>query len=111
MPLNPGEMRHQVRLEVRSSTQDAAGEPVHTWSLFAERRASFEQMPGRELWGSEQRLGRAPTIFRVRYIPGVVPSMRLIWLGRLFDVVSVTDPDGLRVEQVLTCLEQVEQSP
>lgn len=111
MPLNAGQMRHQVRLEQRVSTQDTAGEPTLSWALFAERRASIERMAGRELWGAEQRLGRVPTIFRLRWFDGVSPAMRLLWNGNVFDILSAIDPDGMSVELEVTALEHVDEVP
>ena len=114
--LNPGQMRHVIRIDKRSSDQDAAGEPVLTWSPFAPPvRAQLEVVPGREIWSSAERQGRVPTIFRIRYLPGVVPSMRLIHrrddLEKVYDIISAIDPDGLRVELVLNCEELVEVAP
>jgi len=114
--LNLGQMRHVVRIDVRSSAQDGAGEPVLSWSPFAPpMRAQLEVTPGREIWGSSERQGRVPTVFRVRYLPGVKPSMRVIHKRddseKVFDIVSAIDPDGLRIELVLSCEELVEVDP
>ena len=115
MVLDLGRMRHVVRIDQRVTTQDAAGEQVLTWNQFATRRAAIEVTPGRELWSSQERQGRVPTIFRLRYLDGVVPSMRLIHSRdgseKVFNILSAIDPDGLRVELVITTEELVEVPP
>lgn len=118
MAINAGKLRHVVRIDVRQQTQDENGEIVFTWRPFASpRRAELVANPGREFWEAqaEQRQGRVPTVFRLRYLPGVVPSMRLIYrrddLEKLFNILSATDPDGRRVELVLTTEELVEVQP
>ncbi len=115
MSINAGEMRHVVRIERRSSTPDASGEPVLSWVLFAQRRAALDRTPGREVWASSERQGRVPTVFRLRYLADVVPSMRLIHVRdgteKVFNVVSAIDPDGLRVALVITAEELVQVAP
>lgn len=105
--LNLGQMRHTVTIERRSSAQTASGMPKLEWVLVAQRRAAVEAAAGREVWAAQQQAGRIPTVFRLRWLSGVLPSMRLTWDSRLFDIVSAVDPDGRRTELVITALEQV----
>ncbi len=110
MSLNIGAMRDVVRIEQRATTQDAAGEPVLSWTLFAQRRASLERTPGREVWASAERQGRVPTVFHLRYLAGVLPAMRLIHEEKVFNILSALDPDGSRVELVIVTEELVEEA-
>ena len=105
-------MRHIVRIERQVSEQDAAGQPVNTWVTHAERRSGVERAPGREVWASAQRGGRVPVVFRpLRYVAGVLPGMRLIHLNKVYDILSVLDPTGLKEELIITAEERVEESP
>ncbi len=106
---NPGTMRHQVRIEQRSTTRDAAGEPLDSWSLFVERRAELMRTPGREIF-DQGRNGRVPTVFKLRFIEGIQPKMRLLSGGKVYDIISAIDPDGHRAETVVTTEELVEET-
>jgi len=106
-----GEMRHQVRIEVRSASQDAAGEQVVSWLEFATQRAAVERSPGSEVWSSAQRSGRVPTVFRLRFVANVTPAMRIVWNGRVYNLLSVVDQKGLGEELLITAEEQVGESP
>lgn len=110
--IRAGEMRHRVRIEQRSGVQDASGEPNLTWSTFAERFASMKATPGTEVFSSEKRSGRVPTVFQLRYLAGVKPQMRLthIKTGQVFDILSASDPDGKRAELVITTVEHTEET-
>ena len=109
--LRAGEMRHRVRLEQQSTSVDAAGQPLTTWSLFAERWAAIQRTPGGEVFASAQRGGRVPTVFRLRYLAGVTPAMRVVLGAKAYNILSAFDPSGLKEELVLTTEELVEVTP
>lgn len=105
-------MREVVRIDRRSTTQDAVGEPLLSWVPFTPLlRAAIERTPGREIWASSERQGRVPTVFRLRWRDGVLPAMRLVSGDRVFNIVSAIDPDGMRAELVITAEELVEETP
>lgn len=105
--LNAGQMREQVVITRRSTTQDGAGEPTTVWLHLATRRAEIERMTGREAFAAQQRFGRVPTIFHLRWLEDVGPDCRLMCGTALYDIVSAIDPDGQKAELTLTCLELV----
>lgn len=105
-----GPMRHRIQIEQRSVLQDAAGQTVETWNLFASPRAALERMPGKEVFASAERAARIPVVFRIRWIPGVTEAMRLIHDGKVHDIVSAVDQAGLREELIITA-EQHPQEP
>ncbi|MEI7704522.1 MAG: head-tail adaptor protein [Deltaproteobacteria bacterium] len=114
MAIRAGEMRHRVRIEQRVTTQDTSGEPEHTWELLAETWAGVEQFPGRERLSGEQRLARQPTRFRLRFVGGVTPDMRVVWGERVYDIRDVHLPRGISyrgAEMVLTAEELVGEPP
>ncbi len=108
--MRAGDMRHVVTLEIRSQQLDSAGQPVDVWLFFAERRAALERAPGREVWASAQRSGRVPTVFRLRYLDGVTPAMRLLHAGKVFDILSAIDQAGRGEELLITAEEHVEEA-
>jgi SPP1 family predicted phage head-tail adaptor len=104
-------MRHQLTLQVRVTAQDSAGEPLLSWSDFATRRCAVEYAPGSELWVSAQRQARVPTVFRLRYLDGVTPSMRVVFNGKVFNVLSAVDQESRHEELVITAEELVGVTP
>lgn len=111
MGQNTGKKRERIRIEERSSTLDAAGEQVTTWALVGDRAAERLETPGREIWTGRERSGRIPTVFKMRYPRdfAVVPRMRVVCESRVYDILSATDPTGLKVDMLLTCEELVEE--
>ncbi len=117
--IDAGKMRHVIRIEKRSTTQDAVGEPLNAWVPFATRRAEKLQTPGSEVWASQERQGRIPTVFKLR--PLVVDellvdvtlllAMRLVCNNKVFDIVSAVDPLGDGTALLLTTTEHADGVP
>lgn len=106
---NLGAMRQVVTIERRSTIQDAAGEPELRWLLVFKGRAELARATGREVEAAQQRQGRVPTTFKLRFLSGVLPGMRLLHAEKVFDIKSAIDPDGRRRELVITADELVEE--
>lgn len=107
-----GDYRHQITVQQRSTTQDAAGEQLDAWTTFITRRAAIQRTPGREAFAAAQDNGRVPTVFEMRYVDGVTNAMRVVFDSRVFDIKSAIDPDnGLKAKLLVTCDERVGESP
>lgn len=106
-----GEMRHAIRIERQVTTQDATGQRNLSWVEVVTRRASIEYASGSEVWASAQRSGRIPTIFRLRYVAGVTPDMRIVHGDRVFNILSVVDQEGRHEQLVITAQEEVGKVP
>ncbi len=109
--MRAGKLKQRVQFQQQTSQQDTAGQPLNVWTLFAERYASVEPLTGREMYASMERVGRVETRFRIRYTPGIVPKMRIVWLGRVFDITYVAQQNGEPVEQIIMAQELVGESP
>jgi head-tail adaptor len=98
-----GKRRHRIRIEQRSTSKDTSGEQLTTWSLVGTRYAEQLETPGRELWSGREKSARVPTIFELRYPKDfdVMPNMRVVFDGKVFEIVSVTNPDGVKVKMLL----------
>ena len=103
--LNPGAMTRRVTIQQSSPTKDASGAPDKTWSTFASVWAKCEDLQGREIWQAQQVTAKIPVRYRIWYLAGLSPAMRLVDGSQVFDIKSVSDPDGLRREMTLLCEE------
>jgi SPP1 family predicted phage head-tail adaptor len=111
-----GSMRHVMRVEKRSTTRDAAGEPLHTWTTLIERMCAIERAPGSEVWASAGKNSRVPAVFRTRYEQVIMTAVgandvRVIVNEKLYDISSAYDPDGLKHEMIVTATEKVQEVP
>jgi head-tail adaptor len=119
MPLRLGKMRHLVRVEKRDLTpQDSTGEPQLSWKLIVERRAEVKRAPGDEVWAAAGRNERVPVMLNMRYeqilfdaLQSGSADVRLMLNGRVHDIASCFDPNGLKAEMTVTVKEHVEETP
>jgi SPP1 family predicted phage head-tail adaptor len=109
--IRPGTMRHRATLQQRATGLDAAGGVRNAWEDFATRWASLERTPGSEVWASAQNSGRVPAVFSLRYLAGVTPAMRLVYDGKVYNVLSAVDQEGRKAEIVITAEELVGEVP
>lgn len=108
-----GPMREVIHLQAQTTTQDETGQRRLVWADVATRRAALAQTPGSESLSSASRSARVPTTFRIRYPQSieVLPAMRVVHRGKVFNIVSATDLDGRRVDLHITAEELVGEAP
>jgi len=74
-----GPLRHPLRIERPIQTQDATtGAITELWETFAEVKGSIEPLSAREFISAKATQAEYTSRIRIRYIPGVLPSMRVI---------------------------------
>lgn len=100
-----GSMRHRVTIEEPVETQDDTGQPIVTWSAFAnDVPADFMPTGGMESMRGRQLEAGTKAIFRVRYRPGFTTQMRVVHENIGYGITYVNQVDGLRkfIELVTT---------
>lgn len=104
--MRAGKLRHIIDIEQRSDSQDASGQQVNTWTVFADDVYANV----RPLRGEEQRAGdadRNPLTheIEIRFLSGVLPKMRVNFEGRYFNIVAVRDTEERQKQMFLDCQE------
>lgn len=100
-------MRERIEVQSRTTTQNAYGEPVATWSTLATVWARVEPLSGRELWQAAQVRPDVSHKVTMRHYPGLSPKHRLKLGSRIFNIDSVLNiEERERLHQVL-CKEEV----
>ena len=105
--MQAGKMRHRITIQQATTAADTYGQPIETWSTYAERWASIEPIRGREYWDAHQVNAEVTTRIRIRSLSGVTPKMRVSWNSQIFDIVSVIHVEQRNRETQLMCTERV----
>lgn len=97
--IQAGDLNQRITIQSATSAQDAAGQPILTWSSFAAALpAKVESVAGGETIRGRQVVATATTMFTVRYLAGVTPRMRVLYEGRTLGILRAGDPYGDRRE-------------
>lgn len=111
--MRSGNLGQRVTIQRRTLAQDTGGALAPAWANVATIWAEVRSPAGIERFvqETEQRVATATHQVRIRAGAAgvaIVPSMRLVWGGRVLEVLSVLDPDNRGAQQLLICLEIVE---
>ena len=102
-----GSLRHYVTLRTYTKSRDAYGAEVETWEDFASTWASVEPLIGREYLAAKQVSAEVTHKIRMRYMPGVLPTMTIVWGDREFEIVSVLNVEERGREILIMATEDV----
>ena len=92
--VNPGQLRTLVQIQKKQQHRPKGQiEPTIQWVSVRSGTSDFycQWIPvhGREVWQSEQLMLREPATVRLRYLPEVTPSCRLVRDGAFYEIISV----------------------
>lgn len=100
--MRAGSLRHRITIEAQAEVQDAAGDVTLDWTAFASNvPAEFKPGPGREYLAGEAIRNEVTGRFMLRYMPGVLPSMRVQWDGEAWRIAAVLPDPTARKELTL----------
>ena len=100
--IRAGELNRLVVIQESTVTKDTSGAPQTTWSEFAQVWGGRVLASGREFWQARQVTADATAVWKIRYLAGVVPAMRLLDGSTVYDIQAVL-PDPRDSEMLLTC--------
>ena len=91
--IDPGQLRTELALEACTLTPDGLGGHEQLWSEVASVFAMIEPVSAQAVFGAGQVLETVTHRITMRWREGVASGMRLTKAGRIFDIVTVHDPD------------------
>ena len=105
--IDPGKLRERVTVKVPIDGRSGGSrEATQTWDTFAERWASVDGLSSREVLQSGQQQTEITHRVRMRYLDGLVSTMRILWRDRVLEITSVLEHGNRSVHELL-CQERV----
>jgi SPP1 family predicted phage head-tail adaptor len=102
-----GHLGERITLQRRVESTDALGQASQAWVPMIEVWASAEPLRGREFFAAGQTQSDVTTRFVIRYRQDVTNTMRVVWRGEPYDILSVVEPLGQRQMLELMCSQGV----
>ena len=106
-----GKLRHQVCLQRPVDTQDEYGKSVTTWEQMARAHAAVQSASGTENVDNGQITAQVTHIVSLRYLPGLTPHWRVLWDGKILQIVEIKTDATARRWQTLKCSEVLNGTP
>lgn len=107
--LRSGDLRRQIVIQQRSTTKDTHGQESTSWSDVATTWAAIEPLNGRELLAAQAQQSETTHQVVIRYRTGITAANRVLYQGRVFNVLSVIDQDMKHRSLMLLCSEGLNQ--
>lgn len=100
-------LRHRITIEQPVLVADGQGGYTKSWSTFATVWARITPAGGNENASTRQQVPEINYRIVLRYRDGITSAMRINWNSRLFNIRTVSDPDGLKINLILIVEEGV----
>ena len=91
--VDPGALRSELALQVNTPAPDGLGGHAESWSEIATIFARIEPASATSSFGPDQTVEMVTHRITIRWRNGVAAGMRFAKQGRIFDIVTVHDPD------------------
>lgn len=95
-------LNHRINIEQRSSSTDALGQPLETWTLVAAVWADVRHLSGSAALKAGGDTSLVQASIRIRQRSGLTAGMRVRYGSQTFDIQAVL-PDGQQQYIDLVC--------
>lgn len=87
--MNPGELRHRIKIQKHTSEMNENGFEVKSWQDFKSAWASVTNLHGREFFQAKQVSSSASTKFIIRYIDELDTKMRILYNDKHYNIIYI----------------------
>ena len=103
-----GKLKHRVILQRKEITEDELKQQTETWVDFAYVWAAIQPLSGREYFSARQENAEITARITIRHLKDIKPNMRVLFDEKVYEILSVINPDERNASLVLMCKEAVE---
>lgn len=89
--MRAGDLDQQITIQVAALSRGASGEQLETWQTWQTVWASVQTSGGSESFYNPQLVAMSTHKIKMRFIHGVKPTMRILWRGRILDIVHIDE--------------------
>ena len=103
-----GDLNQRITFQTRAAGQDVLGQQTGAWVDAFTIWARADPIRGREFFTAGQMQAEVTVRFVIRYRADAAETMRILWRGEPYDIVSPPiDTDGAREQLELMCVNGV----
>lgn len=106
--IRAGDLRRRISIQNRSTVK-TSGQEQQTWTEVLSCWAEISPLTGRELIAAQAQVSEVTHEVTIRYRAGITPRMRIVYQGRVFNILFVNDLDTQHRKLVMQCSEGLNQ--
>ncbi|MBT2736162.1 phage head closure protein [Bacillus sp. ISL-7] len=102
--MNPGEFKHRIIFQQINIVKDELGQELKEWTDFKSVWCMIKTIQGREYLAAAATQNENTVRFVVRYASDIDSSMRIVYKGRLFEIVAppINDDEQNKTLTIIT---------
>lgn len=89
--MNAGKLDREIVIESATKTQSGTGEETLVWATFASCWAQVTPMTASERYRGDALHSARVSVFRVRYVAGVLPTMQIAYEGLKWRITGIAE--------------------
>ena len=110
--MRAGQLRHRIRLQQPTKTQNELGEEIDGWADVFGRWAKVLPKRGKETVEAAQQHATASHTIEIRHCRQIKPNMRVLWTDEqqeqhIFNILSVAHVGERRIKTIISCTEVI----
>lgn len=94
-------MRERITIEAPTESRSTLGEATLSWAIYSIVWGSVEGLSSREMLQAQQANAVASHKIRIRYLPGLLHTHRIVWRGRTLEIASVVERENRTMHEIL----------
>lgn len=84
-------MDRYIEIQSPPTGQDSFGAPSGAWTTFANVWAAKSDIRARERFAADQDLAEEAAVFRIWWLAGVTPAMRIVHDSKTWEITGVAE--------------------
>jgi len=107
--MRAGRLRHKITIQTIVNATDGFGQPIENGNSYIDYKtvwARITPISGRESFLSNADFSKTTHKIKMRYIPNINASMRIVWQGRNFNIINVRNIEEMDKELEILVWEQ-----
>jgi SPP1 family predicted phage head-tail adaptor len=90
--MRTGLLRNRITIQIPTRTKNDFGEWVKSWADWVTVWSAIEPNQGKRFFEAAQANSEVQGIIRIRYRAGILPTMRVKYGDRIFQIISIVHP-------------------
>lgn len=91
-----GQLNRRITVQKKAVTYDSYGAPAEAWTDAFSVWAGVVTTGGGEFYAAQKLHADTKALFKTRYTTGITVQHRIVYMGRVYEILAINDVNGER---------------